>query len=159
MDEKPAMNELTPKQRRFVEAYVGPARGNACEAARIAGYRGSPQTLRAVGHENLTKPDIAAAVKKRTEMALESMRADEVLLHLTDIASGRDQRARVSDRIRALELLGKNHALWTDVQEVRDLPKDERKLDAMIEYHLKRVMGPERAEIVLNALRDPQSVH
>jgi len=43
-----AMNELTPKQRRFVEAYVGPARGNASEAALIAGYRGSPQTLRAV---------------------------------------------------------------------------------------------------------------
>jgi hypothetical protein len=53
----------------------------------------------------------------------------------------------------ALRLLAKHHALLTDVQEVRDLPKDDRRLDALIEHHLKRVMGPERAEIVLKALR------
>lgn len=75
-------------------------------------------------------------------MALESMRADEVLRELTVIASGHEPNARVSDRIRALELLGKYHALFTEVQEIRDLPKDERKLDAMIEFHLKRVLGP-----------------
>lgn len=50
-------------------------------------------------------------------------------------------------------MLGKYHALWTEVQAVRDLPKDERALDALIAYHLKRVAGPEKAAIILEGLR------
>ena len=153
------MTDLTPKQQRFVEAYVWPASGNASEAARLAGYRGNPQTLRAVGHENLTKPDIAAAVKERTEKALESMGADEVLRQVSLIACGHEPNARVSDRLRALELLGKYHALWTEVQAVRDLPKDERALDALIEYHLNRVAGPEKAAIIIEGLRKKDTAH
>ena len=30
---------LTPKQQRFVNAYLATAHGNATEAARIAGYK------------------------------------------------------------------------------------------------------------------------
>lgn len=37
--EKPPQ-KLTEKQRRFVEAYMGAAAGNASEAARVAGYKG-----------------------------------------------------------------------------------------------------------------------
>lgn len=54
-------NGLTPKQHAFVAAYIGPARGNASEAARLAGYQGS---LRAIGYENLTKPDIISAINQ-----------------------------------------------------------------------------------------------
>jgi hypothetical protein len=43
--------------------------------------------------------------------------------------------------------------LWTEVQAIRDLPKDERALDALIERHLRRVMGAKRAEIVLKTPR------
>lgn len=41
---------------------------------------------------------------------------------------------------------------------MRDLPKDERQLDALIAYHLERVAGPVKAKIVLEALRkkDPE---
>lgn len=52
----------TEKQRRFVLAYVGMARFNATEAARLAMYDGSDETLRAIGYENLTKPHIRAAI-------------------------------------------------------------------------------------------------
>jgi hypothetical protein len=54
--------QLTPKQAAFVAAYVGPARGNATEAARLAGYRGNAKTLGAVGDENLDKPGIKEAI-------------------------------------------------------------------------------------------------
>lgn len=54
--------KLTAKQNAFVAAYIGSAKGNATEAARIAGYKGNDETLRAVGHENLTKPHIAAQI-------------------------------------------------------------------------------------------------
>jgi phage terminase small subunit len=51
---------LTARQRRFVEEYLVDL--NATQAAIRAGY--SPRTARAIGHENLTKPDIQAAVER-----------------------------------------------------------------------------------------------
>lgn len=54
--------KLTPKMQAFVEAYAGPAQGNATEAARLAGYKGSANTLKSVGAENLAKPAIASAL-------------------------------------------------------------------------------------------------
>src|SRR6187399_566616 len=52
-------NSLSLKQTAFVAAYLGEANGNATEAARIAGYKGNDDTLKVVGHENITKPYIA----------------------------------------------------------------------------------------------------
>jgi phage terminase small subunit len=49
---------LTPKQEHFVEEYLIDL--NATRAALAAGY--SEKTARSTGAENLTKPDIAAAV-------------------------------------------------------------------------------------------------
>ena len=49
---------LTPKQARFVEEYLIDL--NATAAAIRAGY--SEKTAKSVGHENLTKPDIRAAI-------------------------------------------------------------------------------------------------
>jgi hypothetical protein len=76
--------KLTLKQELFVEAYLGAAKGNATEAARLAGYKGSDQTLAQVGAENLRKPHIAALIGKRVET--EAMEADEVLQLLSDHA-------------------------------------------------------------------------
>jgi phage terminase small subunit len=50
--------KLTRKQARFVEEYLADL--NAAQAAIRAGY--SAKTARVIGHENLTKPDIAAAI-------------------------------------------------------------------------------------------------
>jgi phage terminase small subunit len=51
---------LTSKQHAFVAAYIGVARGNASEAARIAGYANPyPQ-----GWENLQKPEIQKAIQQ-----------------------------------------------------------------------------------------------
>lgn len=80
--------KLTTKQQLFVEAYLGAARGNATEAARLAGYAGTDETLRAIGYENLTKPHIAEAVGIRLQTAKDAMGADEVLALLTDHARG-----------------------------------------------------------------------
>ena len=57
----------TEKQRQFVLAYIGEARFNATEAARMAKYDGSDETLRAIGYENLTKPHIRAAIDEILE--------------------------------------------------------------------------------------------
>ena len=51
---------MTKKQKRFVEEYLIDL--NATQAAIRAGY--SPDTAKSIGSENLTKPDIRAAVDK-----------------------------------------------------------------------------------------------
>ena len=75
---------LTDKQQRFVEEYLVDL--NATQAAIRAGY--SEETARAIGCENLTKPDIADAITEA--MAARSKRvqvtADEVLRELVDVA-------------------------------------------------------------------------
>ena len=58
--------KLTAKQERFVEEYLVDL--NATQAAIRAGY--SKKTARDIGYENLTKPDIRAAiVEKRKEIS------------------------------------------------------------------------------------------
>jgi len=54
------VNALTKKQKRFVEEYLIDL--NATQAAIRAGY--SPDTAKSIGSENLTKPDISAAISK-----------------------------------------------------------------------------------------------
>lgn len=51
--------ELTVKQQRFIDAYDG----NATEAAIVAGY--SKKTAAVIALENLRKPNIAEAIRKR----------------------------------------------------------------------------------------------
>jgi phage terminase small subunit len=56
---------LTPRQRLFCEAYVGPAGLNATRAAELAGYRSDNRVaLAATGYENLRKPQIQRQVAR-----------------------------------------------------------------------------------------------
>lgn len=73
---------LTALQRRFVEEYTRDC--NATRAAKAAGY--SEKTARQQGSENLSKPDISAAIKARLDEL--SMEAGEVLARVTMMARG-----------------------------------------------------------------------
>lgn len=68
---------MTPKQQRFVDEYC--ISRNAASAARRAGY--SERSAFSIGHENLNKPEIAAAIQAReaaTAAELEITRATVV---------------------------------------------------------------------------------
>ena len=75
---------MTAKQTRFVEEYLVDL--CAAGAARRAGY--SERTARTIGAENLTKPDIAAAIGAGHRAAAKraELRADRVLEELRRIA-------------------------------------------------------------------------
>lgn len=73
---------LSAKQEAFVTEYLKCR--NAAEAARRAGY--SVKTARSIGAENLTKPDILAAIAERTKE--KAMELDEALGRLGDIGRG-----------------------------------------------------------------------
>jgi phage terminase small subunit len=118
---------LTLKQQRYTTAYLGPAKGNATEAARIAGYRDPEQS----GWENRHNLEIAARIEER--LLAESLSSGEVLAELTAIARAgwtnfvrerTDYKGEVisatldlGDKVKALELLGKYHKLFTDKTE------------------------------------------
>jgi len=79
-----ARKKLTDKESRFVAAYL--RHFNAARAAREAGY--SVKTARQTGHENLTKPDIRAAIRKALDE--EGITAERVKVEAASIAFGGD---------------------------------------------------------------------
>lgn len=119
-----SLKQLTPKQRRWANAYLGEARGNATEAARIAGYRDPGVS----GYENKRNQAIRAYVAERLEA--ESMSSVEVLAELSDVARADfrdflqikrdkdgeilDVRMDLSSKVKSLELLGKVYGLFTE---------------------------------------------
>ena len=126
------LNKLTLKQQRFADEYI--ICGNATEAAIKAGY--SRKTAGVVGAENLKKPNIKSYLDERLK-ALESEKIasqEEVLEFLTSVMRGEkteqtlcsigefgqqviDIDIGAKDRIKAAELIGKRHRLWTDKVE------------------------------------------
>lgn len=97
---------LTEKQRRFVEAYMGEACGNATEAARLAGYSGDDDTLSSTGYENLRKPQIQKAIDERTDD--DPLVADRMDRQRFWSAVMYDATASMSDRLKASTLLAKS---------------------------------------------------
>lgn len=131
--------ELTLKQERFVLAYVGEAHFNGAKAAKLAGYSGTDEQLRKMAYENKTKPDISARIGEL--LRADAMSPEEVLAELRAVAltptshfmtvtrdaetdddgeeiAPMQVRLDYSAKLKALELLGKGHRLFTDKQEV-----------------------------------------
>ena len=110
---------LTGKQQLFADHYLDML--SATEAAKRAGYRGNRVTLAAVGYENLRKPQIKAAIAEgMKELA---MPEEEIITRLTAMGRGnlptrkddtKDGPIEHFDSLRALELLGKEHALFKE---------------------------------------------
>jgi phage terminase small subunit len=78
------LHRLESRQQVFVSEYL--IHHNAAKAARQAGY--STHTARQIGHENLTKPDIAEAIQAGTAMIIErcEVSAEELTRELAAIA-------------------------------------------------------------------------
>lgn len=104
---------LTPKQRKFVDAYSG----NGTEAARTAGYRGSEAVLAQVAHENMRKPGIAEAISARELGRRDKLIATREERQAFWSSLMRDGGRDGFERLKASELLGKSEADFTDKTE------------------------------------------
>jgi phage terminase small subunit len=108
---------LTARQRKFIDAYL--VSGNATSAAVAAGY--SEKTAKSIGSENLTKPDVAAAIASRQAKA--SDKADLTLeAHLTALNALRDKAAaaeQFSAAVSAEVSRGKASGLYVEKTETK----------------------------------------
>lgn len=136
-----ADKKLTAKQQRFCDEYLIDL--NATQAAIRAGY--SEKAARQIATENMAKPSIKEYIEKRMaekEAALVAGQA-EVLKYLTSVMRGQSQSEVVvvegvgegcsearamqkapdeKERLKAAELLGKAHMMFTDkVQQEVDM--------------------------------------
>lgn len=130
------MAKLTAKQQRFCDEYLIDL--NATQAAIRAGY--SKKTAKVIGAENLTKPDLKAYIQQRMDEKEKELIADqnEVLKYLTSVIRGQSRSSVVvvenigdymsearemekapdeKERLKAAELLGKSHGIFTDKVE------------------------------------------
>ena len=132
MPRKKAKQKPTVKQQRFIDFYDG----NATEAARKAGYKHPKQS----GAENLSKLYISDAIKNREQKRTKGLIAtrEERQEFWTKVLIGEDQEPEVtgydldgnavivkvppkmSDRLKASELLGRSEADFTDKKIISD---------------------------------------
>ena len=125
--------KLSLKQQKFADEYI--KSGNVSQAAIIAGY--SKAYSRTHAYKLLEKASVKVYVSKRLEeLKKESIaQQDEMLQYLTSVMRGETTEQTLcgtgegtqklitievsaKDRIKAAELLGKRHVMWTDKQEI-----------------------------------------
>ena len=136
-----AEKKLTAKQKRFCDEYLIDM--NITQAAIRAGY--SKKTAYAIGQENLKKPTLQNYIDKRMEEKEKELIADqnEVLKYLTSVIRCQSRSSVVvvenigdymsearemekapdeKERLKAAELLGKAHGIFTDrVEQTVDM--------------------------------------
>lgn len=106
---------MNPRQQKFVDEYCVDL--NATQAAIRAGY--NQKTASVIGNENLRKPYIKQAIEERLQKNVQKndITVELVLGGIKEIAF--KQNAKETDRLRALELLGKYLKMFTDKIETK----------------------------------------
>lgn len=119
--------KLTAKQGAFIDAYLGEAKMNATQAARIAGYK-HPE---AQGAENLRKlrPWISKVMNERHSDAIATQ--EEIQQFFTAVVRGEVKEEVVSsnglvlevpastkDRLKAAECMGRAYGMFTERKEI-----------------------------------------
>lgn len=120
-----AKAKLTDKQKLWLGFYLGESRLNGTDAARRAGYKDPDDA----GCNNRSNPVLSARIDE--ELKKRTVSGPEVLEHLADVATADwqhfltiktnpktgeviDVRMDLGSKVKALELLGKHHQLFTD---------------------------------------------
>jgi phage terminase small subunit len=110
---------LSERERRFVDAYMGEAAGNATKAAKLAGY--SAHTATTLGSRLLRKVHVADAIAQIQAASTAAIVAerDESIADRAERQRFWTEFMRGSDvhplaRLKASELLGKSNADFVD---------------------------------------------
>jgi len=112
---KALAKKLTAKQEMFIQEFIIDMNGSA--AAIRSGY--SENSARQIATEMLSKPYIQEAVAKAQHKRNERVQITQadVLERLIRLADAAEQDDEKGNALRAVELLGKTMAMFTDKQE------------------------------------------
>jgi phage terminase small subunit len=101
---------LNSRQQAFVDAYAG----NATEAARLAGYKGSAHALEVTGSRLLRHAEVRKAIAARNKPQQKKRIADRQERQQFWSDTMNDASVKPVDRLRASELLGRSEADFTE---------------------------------------------
>lgn len=129
------MSELTAKQKAFIEE-LPKNQWNGSRAAIAAGY--AQKSAGVMACRLLKNPRIAEELEKRTAEIVEKTEVEvgEIVAALREIAFG--GRATNSERLKALDLLGRYKAMFCDRQIVETAER-ERELTATARVEARRL--------------------
>lgn len=108
---------LSERERRFVDAFMGEAKGNGTKAAILSGYRAHSARIQA--SKLLAKGNIQEAIAARVARLEQASIADatERRERLTRILRNDHPLADAGDSIRAIDLLNKMDGLYIERHE------------------------------------------
>ena len=127
---------MTYKQELFIQEYI--KTGNATSSAIKAGY--SKRTARVIGQENLTKP----ALKKRIEELSQKIACNNIMTakerqeYLSKLINSDD--VKVSDKLKALDILNKMTGEYIQRVEVNGELKTEDPFKNLTTEELKKII-------------------
>lgn len=114
--------------RRFVEAFMGEARGDQGRAAKLAGYEGTDKSLSERGRRLLKRPEVQAMVaERRAECPMVAAR-EEIHEALTrthrweGVTLGKGKKKlypNYKEWLRATELLMKSLGMFVERKELK----------------------------------------
>ena len=115
---------LTPKQEKWIDEYI--KTDDLTTATRNAGYKGSTNTLRAMGWQN--KEKFKELLEQRRKELSESLTRDTIA-ELDDIYTFwtnvlNDPEAKMTDRLKASEYLAKAKGAFVEKRQVQVVETD-----------------------------------
>lgn len=116
-----AKGELSAKERMFVTAFMGAAKGNATRAARLAGYGKNDHTASTLGARLLGKVGVKAAIAERQAQAEQSsiLTNDEIDRRLTELSLGEDGFVALG-AVREMNKCRGRHSSTLRIQSLED---------------------------------------
>lgn len=105
----PSNTTFKNRQKKFAQAYVDNG-FNGQRAYQSIKPNVTAESARVSASRLLTSDNVQAEIKRRVE----AITPESILDRINDIAN--DSEARRADKLRALELLGKYHAMFKDTQ-------------------------------------------
>ena len=127
---------MTHRQELFIQEYI--KTGNATSSAIKAGY--SKRTARSIGQENLTKPYIRKRIEELSQKIAcnNIMTAKERQEYLTKLINSED--VKVSDKLKALDILNKMTGEYIQKVEVNGELKTEDPFKNLTTEELKKII-------------------
>lgn len=115
---------LTPKQEKWIEEYI--KHDELTTASRNAGYKGSTNSLRAIGYQNKVKfKELLDARRKELSDAITGgtiAELEDIYTFWTNVLN--DPNAKMNDRLKASEYLAKAKGAFIEKRQVQVVETD-----------------------------------